>query len=129
MKVTLSGIREQYIKNSKNSGGRLFALFEPRSATSRRKVFQNDYVKAFSESNYVCIAKPFDQSKINEADRFSSAELVADMTASGLKAHEFEGADQIVEYVKKEACPGDVVVIMSNGAFDGIYQKLLKALA
>ncbi|MEK6556308.1 MAG: Mur ligase domain-containing protein, partial [Bdellovibrionota bacterium] len=54
VKVTLSGIREQYIKN-----GRLFALFEPRSATSRRKVFQNDYVQAFSEANFVCIAKPF----------------------------------------------------------------------
>jgi UDP-N-acetylmuramate: L-alanyl-gamma-D-glutamyl-meso-diaminopimelate ligase len=125
VKVTLSGIKEKYIKGS----GRLFALFEPRSATSRRKVFQNDYVKAFSESNFVCIAKPFDQTKINEADRFSSAELVADMRAGKIDAHEFDGADQIVEFVKKQARSGDVVVIMSNGAFDGIYQKLLKALA
>lgn len=142
VKVTLEGLREKYINSGLGGSAqmnkavaadslkspRLFALFEPRSATSRRKVFQNDYVKAFLPADFVCIAKPFDQSKISEADRFSSAELVADMKAQKIHANEFNSSDEIVHFVAQEARPGDFVVIMSNGAFDGIYQKLLKAL-
>lgn len=127
VKVTTEAIREQYFGADK-AKGRLICLFEPRSATSRRKVFQKDYVNAFRSGDLVIIAKAFDQSKITETDRFSSEELVADLKSSGQNAYEFASADAIVAHLKTEARKGDVILIMSNGGFDGIYQKLTQAL-
>ncbi len=129
VKVTVGAIQETYKTGPKGGGKKLFALFEPRSATSRRKVFQKDYVDAFASADVVLIAKPYDQSKINEGDRFSTAELVSDMEKRQIKAYECENANAIVEKVRGEAKSGDVILIMSNGAFDGIYQKILTALS
>lgn len=122
VKVTIESISERF-KDS-----HLFAVFEPRSATSRRKVFQKEYVKAFSGPWTSIFAKPFNQTNINESDRFSSDELVSDLKAQGNKALLFDNVDLIVEYLKQNAKPKDVILIMSNGGFDGIYQKLLNAL-
>ncbi len=121
VKVTIDAIREKYLATGT---GRLFCLFEPRSATSRRRVFQRDYVAAFDNADLVMIAKAFDQSKIVETDRFSTAELVRDLLMSGQTACEFDSVDEIVTEVRKDARKGDVVLIMSNGGFGGIYQKL-----
>lgn len=129
VKVTVGAIQETYKTGPKDGGKKLFALFEPRSATSRRKVFQKEYVDAFKSADVVLIAKPFDQTKISESDRFSTAELVADMEKRHIQAFECDGADAIVEKVRGQAKSGDVILIMSNGAFDGIYQKLLTALS
>lgn len=123
VRETVKGIQKKY------PGRKVFSVFEPRSATSRRKVFQNDYVEAFKGSHEVLLARAFDQSKINEGDRFSSEELVAHLKAEGVVADSFESADAIVEALKSRARKNDVVLIMSNGGFDGIYTKLLKALA
>ncbi len=114
---------------SKYSGQKVYSVFEPRSATSRRKIFQKDYVEAFKSSQEVIIAEAFDQGKIEASDRFSAQELVLDLTKSGIVAHCFNGADAIVDYLGKTASPKDVILIMSNGGFDGIYQKLLQRLA
>lgn len=122
VKLTIQCMKEAY------PGHRVFAIFEPRSATSRRRVFQKQYAEAFAKADQAIIAKPYDQSRIEASDRFSTEELVSDIAAQGTKAFEFEGADRIVAHVAAEAKPGDVVLIMSNGAFDGIYGKMLKAL-
>jgi len=106
----------------------IWAVFEPRSATSRRKVFQKDYVGAFSEATTVLIKEPFDQSKIAESERFSSEQLAFDLKATGKSALCFSNVDQIINVLSSQARPGDVIVIMSNGGFDGIYQKLLSQL-
>jgi UDP-N-acetylmuramate: L-alanyl-gamma-D-glutamyl-meso-diaminopimelate ligase len=154
VKLTSEAIREQYfggpsvekksthksdsgsvatrIKDSSTAAqhqGRLICLFEPRSATSRRKVFQKDYVEAFRAADMAIIAKAFDQSKISQEERFSTDELVRDMKEKGQNAQEFNSADEIVSYLKTEAQKGDVILIMSNGGFDGIYQKLTTALS
>lgn len=110
-------------------GRKVFSVFEPRSATSRRKIFQKEYVEAFKGAHEVLIAEAFDQAKIHESDRFSSQELVADVAADGVRAHCFAGADRIVDYLGQHANPNDVILIMSNGGFDGIYQKLMVRLA
>ncbi|PWU13434.1 MAG: UDP-N-acetylmuramate:L-alanyl-gamma-D-glutamyl-meso-diaminopimelate ligase [Bdellovibrio sp.] len=123
VRETLKGLREAY------AGRRLWAVFEPRSATSRRKVFQNDYVDAFQTADRVLIAQAFDQSKIAEGERFSCAQLVEDMKKKKVEAELLPNADIIVQEIQASARPGDLVVIMSNGGFDGIYEKLLKALA
>ena len=73
VRETLKGIAKQY------PGRKIFAVFEPRSATSRRKIFQKDYAEAFQSAQEILLAKAFDQTKIDEADRFSSEELVGDL--------------------------------------------------
>ncbi|MFZ4403231.1 MAG: UDP-N-acetylmuramate:L-alanyl-gamma-D-glutamyl-meso-diaminopimelate ligase [Pseudobdellovibrionaceae bacterium] len=122
VRETLLGIQKKY------PGRKVFAVFEPRSATSRRKIFQQDYVKAFSSAPEVLLAQAFDQSKIAQADRFSIEELISDLHAQGQKARGFAQADDIVQALKQDTQSGDIVLIMSNGGFDGIYKKLLTAL-
>lgn len=122
VRETVKGIQKKYPNR------KVFSIFEPRSATSRRKVFQKDYVEAFKGSHEVLLAKAFDQTKIDEENRFSTHELVADLKKSGVTAEDFDSAEQIVSTLKNRAKRGDVILIMSNGGFDGIYTKLLKAL-
>lgn len=122
VRETIKGVQSKY------KGRKLFAVFEPRSATSRRKIFQKDYVEAFMTADEVFIARAFDQSKINEIDRFSSDELVQDLKARHKAAECQDKAEQIVDALRARAKKGDLVLIMSNGGFDGIYGKLLKAL-
>jgi len=110
-------------------GKKIRAIFEPRSATSRRKVFQEEYIQSFKEADFICIKEAFDQSKIHEADRFSSQDLVVDLIKSGKSAQYFQDTDRIVETIVAVSQPGDVIVVMSNGGFDGIYQMLLSRLA
>ncbi len=123
VKETVKGIQIRY------SGRKVFSIFEPRSATSRRKIFQKDYVEAFSFADEIVLAEAFDLGKIAAEDRFSVAELVLDLEKIGKKAQSFQKADDIVHFLKTSAKRGDVILIMSNGGFDGIYQKLLTTLA
>ncbi|MGE3387137.1 MAG: UDP-N-acetylmuramate:L-alanyl-gamma-D-glutamyl-meso-diaminopimelate ligase [Bdellovibrionales bacterium] len=123
VRMTIESIRERYPSR------RVLAVFEPRSATSRRKVFQRDYVEAFSRADASFIAEAFDQSKIQEDERFSSDQLVQDLKKKGVNAHLGANVDQLVQQIRQTARKGDVLLIMSNGGFGGIYQKLLAALA
>jgi UDP-N-acetylmuramate: L-alanyl-gamma-D-glutamyl-meso-diaminopimelate ligase len=123
VKVTIESVHERF------KGHRLFNVFEPRSATSRRKVFQQDYINAFTGEWDVLLAQPFNQATINEADRFSSDQLVDDLKAGGTKARLMLNVEEIIDYIDHEASMGDVVLIMSNGGFDGIYQKLIARLS
>ncbi|MEZ4240226.1 MAG: UDP-N-acetylmuramate:L-alanyl-gamma-D-glutamyl-meso-diaminopimelate ligase [Myxococcota bacterium] len=122
VKVTLDALRERYGKR------RLWAVWEPRSATSRRSVFQQDYVEAFDRADQVVIAKPFDQERIPEADRFSSDRLVQDLAARGVDALTLAEPDEIAATVAARAHPHDVVAILSNGGFGGLHAKLLDLL-
>lgn len=105
---------------------RVFSVFEPRSATSRRNVFQSEYAHAFAGAQSVVLAKPFNQAQIPEDQRLSIDKLVSALVDEGVDAHLFDSVDEIVTFLKKAAVPGDVILIMSNGGFDGIYEKLLK---
>jgi len=122
VKETLKGIKMKYPDR------KVWAVFEPRSATSRRKVFQRDYALAFEQAEETLIAEAFDQSKIDEANRFSSHELVEDLRKRGKSARVYQGVDGIVQDLVKGTQKGDLVLIMSNGGFDGIYTKLLQAM-
>ncbi len=122
VKTTVASVKKRY------PGKKVFAVFEPRSATSRRKVFQKEYGEAFLAADEVLLARPFDQSKIVENDRFSTQELVEDLKNSSVLAKDFATVDEIVAHLKSGAKSGDVILIMSNGAFGGIYQKLLSTL-
>ena len=108
--------------------GRLIAVFEPRTNTSMRKIFQETYATVFDDADMVCIRKPPLLSKIPEGERFSSERLVEDLKSRGIAARYFEDTEGIISYVAGMVKPGDAVLIMSNGGFDNIHERLLAAL-
>jgi len=107
---------------------RIVAVFEPRSWTTRKKIFQKDYPASFAPAEVVVIAPIFESFRLASDDQLSVDELIADLRSSGKSAESIEGADSIIEYLVPQTRPGDVVVIMSNGGFGGIHQKLLDVL-
>ena len=109
-------------------GHRIWAIFEPRSASSCRRVFQDDFARAFAGADEVVLAPVF-RSSLPEAERLSEAGLVEDLTRRNVRARHLPSVDAIVDAVAKEARDGDLVVVMSNGGFGGIHQKLVAALA
>jgi UDP-N-acetylmuramate: L-alanyl-gamma-D-glutamyl-meso-diaminopimelate ligase len=122
VKGTIETVQARYPK------AKVFSVFELRSATSRRKVFQKEYVEAFSKAQAVLLPQPYNQTSIPESDRFSIDELIHDLRAKGVAAELCSSVDEIVAHLKAQAKPGDVILIMSNGGFEGIYQKLLAQL-
>jgi UDP-N-acetylmuramate: L-alanyl-gamma-D-glutamyl-meso-diaminopimelate ligase len=106
----------------------LVAVFEPRTNTSRRKVFQEAYPASFASADEVVIVPPYEAEKIPEADRFDSAALVAALQQNGQRAALHANADEVVAALSGRLGTGAVVLIMSNGAFDNIHEKLLSAL-
>jgi UDP-N-acetylmuramate: L-alanyl-gamma-D-glutamyl-meso-diaminopimelate ligase len=119
---TLRAIKQRYPER------RVVAVFEPRSWTTRKKVFQKDYPAAFAAADYVVIAPLFESFRLAADDQLSIEEVIADLRAAGKQAFSIEGADAIVEHVAPDLRAGDVVVIMSNGGFGGIHQKMLDAI-
>ena len=108
--------------------GRIRAVFEPRSASSCRRVFQKDFARAFGQADDVILAAVY-RSSLPEAERLSPEKLVADLAAAGHRARYIPSVDDIVETLARERQEGDLVVFMSNGGFGGIHEKLLAALA
>ena len=108
--------------------GRLIAVFEPRTNTSMRDVFQTVYPNCFDDADMICIRKPPLLSKIPEKERFSSEKLVKDLKRKGKDAYFFSETDLIVDFLKDKAKPDDVILVMSNGGFDNIHEKLLAEL-
>lgn len=119
---TLSALRTGYPDR------RIWAVFEPRSASSCRRVFQADFARAFGAADEVVIAAVF-RSSLPEPERLSAEQLIDDLRAKGEKARYIPHVDDIVRTIVAERRAGDVVVLMSNGGFGGIHRKLIEALA
>jgi UDP-N-acetylmuramate: L-alanyl-gamma-D-glutamyl-meso-diaminopimelate ligase len=115
---TLTALRKRY------PGARLWAVFEPRSNTLRRKVFEHELVDSLALADQVVVASVFRADAIPEAQRLSPANLVEGLVRSGKPARELADADAIVKTIAPELRSGDVVAILSNGGFGGIYEKL-----
>jgi UDP-N-acetylmuramate: L-alanyl-gamma-D-glutamyl-meso-diaminopimelate ligase len=113
-------------------GSRVVALLEPRTNTSRRALFQDDYVEALSRADRIAIAEVGDEpiysitGEVTEC--LSAAAVAAALVAQGRDARAFAAIDEIVDWVVEGRRQGDVVLVMSNGAFGGIWEKLLDAL-
>lgn len=122
---TLEAIRQRYPER------RLWALFEPRSNTSRRRVFQRDYVRALGAADEIIVGEVLrkESDVVAEDALFSPAQLVADLCAGGHHARTVGTGQSIAALVAAEARAGDVVVIMSNGDFGGVRRLLVTALA
>lgn len=122
VKATIEAIRAFYPVR------RLVAVFEPRSNTSMRSVFQAEYAKAFDAADMAVISDVPLKHKVPPGQLFSLTQLVDDLRTRGRDAHVFDGPDAIVAFLSARLEPGAVVLIMSNGGFGGIHQKLLDAL-
>lgn len=118
----LAALRSRYPER------RLWALFEPRSNSSRRRVFQKAYAEAFDQADEVVIAGVLRKATdaVAAQDSFSPDELVADLRARGVAACTREDAASIAALIAAEARPGDVVLVMSNGSFGGLTEMLLR---
>ncbi|MCB9723411.1 MAG: hypothetical protein H6748_05115 [Spirochaetaceae bacterium] len=116
----------------RHPGGRVVALLEPRTNTSRRKLFQDDYVEALAQADRIAIAEVGDDpiysitGEVTEC--LSAGEVAAALRARGRDARAFAEIDAIVDWVVSGRRDGDVVLVMSNGAFGGIWERLLQAL-
>jgi UDP-N-acetylmuramate: L-alanyl-gamma-D-glutamyl-meso-diaminopimelate ligase len=111
-----------------SAGGRLIAVFEPRSYTSRTRIFQADFARAFAGADQVILAAAHLPGKVPEGQRLSEAELVNSIGEAGGNARFVPTVDAIVAELARDARPGDRIVILSNGGFGGIHDKLLAAL-
>jgi UDP-N-acetylmuramate: L-alanyl-gamma-D-glutamyl-meso-diaminopimelate ligase len=122
VKETLRGLR------ARHPAGRLWAVYEPRSATACRRLHQQAYADAFDVADWVVFA-PLGRPDIPAAERLDLEALAAELRARDRHAEQAGSIDDIVALVQAEARAGDTVVLLSNGAFGGIHQKLLAALA
>jgi UDP-N-acetylmuramate: L-alanyl-gamma-D-glutamyl-meso-diaminopimelate ligase len=108
--------------------GRVIAVFEPRTNSSMRDIFQEDYAVSFDDADVICIRKPSRLDKVPENERLSTERLVNDIRKRGNNAFYFEDTESILLFLKEHSQQGDVVLIMSNGGFDNIHQRLLELL-
>ena len=116
--ATLKAVRSRY------AGRRIWAILEPRSNTLRRKVFQHELAQSLSIADAIMLADVFKSEAIPEHERLDPAGVVAELNTAGKPARLLQDADAIVATISPELRPGDVVAILSNGGFGGIYEKL-----
>jgi UDP-N-acetylmuramate: L-alanyl-gamma-D-glutamyl-meso-diaminopimelate ligase len=119
---TLTALRSSY------PGARLWVILEPRSNTLRRNVLQNDLAKSLALADEVVVANVFKSEAIPEAERLDLAAVAAQIQQHGRRARIVPSVEGIVQLVAPEMRSGDVVAILSNGGFGGIYDKLPERL-
>ncbi len=123
IRETLRALRTSY------PGRRLWAVLEPRSNTLRRNVLEEALVESLALADRSVLAAVFKSEAIPAGERLHPENVVAALRARGLESAVYADADAIVAAIAPELRPGDVVAILSNGGFGGIYEKLPKALA
>jgi UDP-N-acetylmuramate: L-alanyl-gamma-D-glutamyl-meso-diaminopimelate ligase len=119
---TIRAIREKYPQR------RVWALFEPRSNTTRRNVFQRELAEALALADGVFVARVDRLQELPESERLNPDQIVAELRARGKPAAYAAGADEIVAELTPQLRRGDVVGVFSNGGFGGIHDKLLARL-
>ena len=122
IRETLRGLRHQY------PGRRLWAIFEPRSNTTRRAIFQRELPAALGEADGAILAQVARIDQLAADDRLDPARVVADIAAAGRHAFYEPDVDAIIARLKPLTQERDVIVILSNGGFGGIHERLLKEL-
>ncbi|MCK5069750.1 MAG: UDP-N-acetylmuramate:L-alanyl-gamma-D-glutamyl-meso-diaminopimelate ligase, partial [Desulfocapsa sp.] len=122
VKETLKALKEAY------KDQRLITVFEPRTNSSRRAIFQQAYVSCFDSSELTFIREPVPLDNVATDDLFSSKKLAADLQKRGVKAESCPDTDTILQRLSSILKPNDVVAILSNGGFDNIHTRLLKKL-
>ena len=123
IRETLKALGQRY------PGRRVWAIFEPRSNTTRRNHFQSELAEALRLAKRVVVAEIARLEQVPEGERLDPARLMEDIRTAGTKADYLTTSDEIVTQVTVQAEPGDILCVLSNGGFGNIHQKLLAALA
>src|SRR6185437_9626372 len=123
IRETLRALRIKYPQQ------KVWAIFEPRSNTTRRNVFQSELASAFDDADAVVVSQVARLELLSPEERLDPGRLMADLTARGKQAAYLPDVDTIVNHVVKNAQGGDVVCVFSNGGFGGIHGKLLAHLS
>jgi UDP-N-acetylmuramate: L-alanyl-gamma-D-glutamyl-meso-diaminopimelate ligase len=119
---TLAALRQRY------PGRRVVALFEPRSLTAGRTMFEGAYRQAFAAADRVLFAPTFHAGRLSDGERLDFAALAAALTAGGVAAARCASVDELLDRAVAESRRGDVLVTMSSGSFDGLPRRLVAAL-
>jgi len=119
---TIAGIKKLY------EGRRLIALFEPRSNTSRRKVFQDSYIAALRAADCVIIKQPLLRHNDNPENYIDATQMVRELSEKGVESYATDTPEQTLEVMQKIIKKEDVILTMSNGSFDGVRESLQKLL-
>ncbi|MBW2095355.1 MAG: UDP-N-acetylmuramate--L-alanine ligase [Deltaproteobacteria bacterium] len=122
VRETVHAVKERF------PGRSLVAVFEPRSNSSRRKIFQERYAESFNLADRVLVPEPPLMKKVPEGERFSSRCLVSDLKKQGIRASYFKTTDALLKGLLDDTHAGDVVLFMSNGGFDNLPKRFLHAL-
>lgn len=123
VKETLDGLKQSY------GSKRLIAVFEPRTNSSRRTIFQEEYAKSFDSADLVILREPLPLENIPKEELFSSSKLASDLNLEKkTPAKSFENTDEILNHLQTILIPGDIVAILSNGGFDNIHQRLIEQI-
>ncbi|MCB9506041.1 MAG: hypothetical protein H6700_08680 [Myxococcales bacterium] len=122
VRSTLAALRMRYPTR------RIWAIFEAKSNTSRRAVFQQAYAEAFADADIVVLSQPWKKDDLPEDQLLSLPRLVADLERAGKEVHLIPDVDAIVDFVAPRARPGDAIAGLSGSAFGGLHQKLIDAL-
>jgi UDP-N-acetylmuramate: L-alanyl-gamma-D-glutamyl-meso-diaminopimelate ligase len=122
VRQTLEGIRLRYPDR------RLWAVFEPRSNTSRRNIHQAEYTRSFDGADRVMIKTPEPHDQVPLTEQLDVGAVVADLRRQGIAAEASTDVGELVQRVSTDAEPGDVVLVMSNGAFGGFIPSLISEL-
>jgi UDP-N-acetylmuramate-alanine ligase len=122
VRETIAGIRQRYAHR------RLWAVFEPRSNTSRRNIHQKEYAHSFNGADRASIRVPEPHDKVPINEQLDIDKVVEELNTQGIHADASPDTDVLVRRVTAESQPGDVVLVMSNGAFGGFIPSLLGGL-
>jgi len=123
VKTTIEGLRHQYPSR------KIWAIFEPRTSTTKRKVMEKSYAEAFDAADVVILAPLHLPHKVKEEERLSVESLITQIKNRNKDAHYIKSINQIVNYTINNAQPKDLLLIMSNGAFGGIHDLLIERLS
>lgn len=122
VRETIQAVRRRYPQ------AKLWAVFEPRSNTSRRNIHQEEYAHAFVGADRVTLKTPERTDQVPESEGLNVTKLVTDLNAAGIASDAGSEVPELVERVAKGARPGQVLLVMSNGGFGGFIDLLLKRL-
>ena len=122
IEATLEGARAGF------PGSRIWAVFEPRSWSSRRNVFQSQFALSFRNADYAVIAGVFEPEKVPAALRLDPHKLAADITAHGTPCRYIDDSSRLIDFLAENAKPGDRLILMSNGSFEGAHERILEKL-
>jgi UDP-N-acetylmuramate: L-alanyl-gamma-D-glutamyl-meso-diaminopimelate ligase len=122
VRETVAGIRQRYRDR------RLWAVFEPRSNTSRRNIHQKEYASAFDDADVVTIRLPEPHDQVPANEQLDVSAIVQEIGTRGIEATGLKDVPDIVELIAREARANDVILVMSNGAFGGLIPDVLNAL-